>query len=94
MSDTYVTNSDVPFMELYNIFDTIIKSYPPNEESLTDNSTKSFIEFLKIPVKDYQICMKPLPNTWNELEITQDLLKFPRHLVTDHDPIFNKCCLQ
>ena len=31
MTDTYATNSDIPFMELYNIFDSILKSYPPNE---------------------------------------------------------------
>ena len=43
MSDTYVTNSNVPFMELYNIFDSIIKSYPPNEENLTDNIIIMFI---------------------------------------------------
>ena len=53
MSDTYLTNTNAPFMELYNIFDSIIKSYPPNEENLTDNIIIMFmnsddIRFLSI----------------------------------------------
>ena len=58
MSDTYVTNSDVPFMELYNIFDTIIKSYPPNEESLTDNIIIMFINSDDIRFLSIGDCIK------------------------------------
>jgi hypothetical protein len=36
-------NSNLPFMELYNIFDSIIKNYPAGEENITDNIILMFI---------------------------------------------------
>ena len=41
LADDFETNSNIPFMELFNIFDSIVKSYPPNEE--TDNIIIMFI---------------------------------------------------
>ena len=58
MSDTYITNSNVPFMELYNIFDSIIKSYPPNEENLTDNIIIMFINSDDIRFLSIGDCIK------------------------------------
>ena len=58
MTDTYVTNSNVPFMELYNIFDSIIKSYPPNEENLTDNIILMFINADDIRFQSIGDCIK------------------------------------
>jgi hypothetical protein len=36
-------NSNLPFMELFNIFDSIIKNYPAGEENITDNIILMFI---------------------------------------------------
>ena len=58
MSDTYITNSNVPFMELYNIFDSIIKSYPPNEDNLTDNIIIMFINSDDIRFVSMGECIK------------------------------------
>ena len=43
LTDSYITNSNLPFMELFNIFDSIIKNYPASEESVTDNIILMFI---------------------------------------------------
>ena len=43
LTDSYITNSNLPFMELFNIFDSIIKNYPQSEESNTDNIIIMFI---------------------------------------------------
>ena len=58
MTDTYATNSDIPFMELYNIFDSILKSYPPNEENLTDNIILMFINSEDIRFQTIGDCIK------------------------------------
>ena len=58
MSDTYVTNTNLPFIELYNIFDSIIKSYPPNEENLTDNIIIMFINSEDIRFQTIGDCIK------------------------------------
>ena len=58
MTDTYATNSDIPFMELYNIFDSIVKSYPPNEENLTDNIILMFINSEDIRFQTIGDCIK------------------------------------
>ena len=58
MSDTYATNSDIPFMELYNIFDSILKSYPPNEENITDNIIIMFINSDDIRFLSIGDCIK------------------------------------
>ena len=43
LTDSYITNSNLPFMELFNIFDSIIKNYPTTEEINTDNIIIMFI---------------------------------------------------
>ena len=43
LADSFMTNSNLPFMELYNIFDSIIKNYPLTEENMTDNIIIMFI---------------------------------------------------
>ena len=43
LTDSYITNSNLPFMELFNIFDSIIKNYPTSEENVTDNIILMFI---------------------------------------------------
>ena len=43
LTDSYITNSNLPFMELFNIFDSIIKNYPQSEEANTDNIIIMFI---------------------------------------------------
>ena len=58
MSDTYITNSNFPFMELYNIFDSIIKSYPQNEETLTDNIIIMFINSDDIRFQTIEECIR------------------------------------
>ena len=58
ISDTYATNSNMPFIELYNIFDSIIKSYPSNEENLTDNIIIMFINSDDIRFQSISDCIK------------------------------------
>ena len=58
MTDTYISNSNIPFLELYNIFDTIIKSYPQNEENLTDNIILMFIDSDDIRFQSIDECIK------------------------------------
>ena len=43
LSDIYIKNYNRPFTELYSIFDSILNSYPQNEENLTDNIILMFI---------------------------------------------------
>ena len=43
LSDIYIKNYNRPFTELHSIFDSILKSYPQNEENLTDNIILMFI---------------------------------------------------
>ena len=55
---TYETNSNVPFLELYNILDSIIKSYPTNEENLTDNIIIMLINSEDIRFQSMGDCVK------------------------------------
>ena len=43
LADIFTPNSNMPFMELYNIFDSIIKSYPSIDDSINDNIIIMFI---------------------------------------------------
>ena len=43
LADSFTHNSNIPFMELYNIFDSIIKNYPSTEDNITDNIIIMFI---------------------------------------------------
>ena len=43
LTDSYITNSNLPFMELFNIFDSIAKNYPLGDENMTDNIIIMFI---------------------------------------------------
>jgi hypothetical protein len=43
LTDSYITNSNLPFMELFNIFDSIVKTYPLGDENITDNIIIMFI---------------------------------------------------
>ena len=43
LGDSFLPNSSIPFMELYNIFDSIIKNYPSSDDNITDNIIIMFI---------------------------------------------------
>ena len=43
LTDSYITNSNLPFMELFNIFDSIVKNYPLTDDNITDNIIIMFI---------------------------------------------------
>ena len=58
LTDTYVSNTNIPFLELYNIFDTVINSYPQNEENLTDNIIIMFIDSDDIRFQSIDECIK------------------------------------
>ena len=58
LTDTYIINSNTPFMELYNILDSILKSYPPNEENITDNIIILFINSEDIRFQTIGDCIK------------------------------------
>ena len=58
LTDTYISNTNIPFLELYNIFDTIINSYPQNEENLTDNIIIMFINSDDIRFQSMDECIK------------------------------------
>ena len=57
VSDLYVSNSNIPFMELYNIFDSILKNYPPQDDILTDNIIFMFINSDDIRFTSEKECM-------------------------------------
>ena len=48
----------MPFIELYNIFDSIIKSYPSNDENLTDNIIIMFINSEDLRFQSIGDCIK------------------------------------
>ena len=57
VSDLYVSNSNIPFMELYNIFDSILKNYPPQDDIVTDNIIFMFINSDDIRFTSEKECM-------------------------------------
>ena len=58
VTDTYETNSNLPFLELHNVLDSIIKSYPSSEENLTDNIILLFINSDDIRFQSITDCIK------------------------------------
>ena len=66
LTDTYNSNSNIPFLELYNIFDTIIKSYPQNEENSTDNIIIMFINSDDIRFQSIEECIKIVEDLKNK----------------------------
>ena len=55
--DIYTTNINLPFMGLYNIFDFIIKNYPPQEDNITDNIIIMFINSEDIRFTSVNECL-------------------------------------
>lgn len=37
LTESFLQNKDLPFMELFNLFDSIVKNYPSKDDSITDN---------------------------------------------------------
>jgi len=62
LSNIYETNSNIPFMELYNILDSIIKNYPVNTQNLTDNIILMIMNSEDIRFKTMNDCISIVDN--------------------------------
>ena len=58
LTDSFGQNKDLPFMELFNLFDSIIKSYPSQDDILTDNIIIMIINSDDIRFSSIKECLK------------------------------------
>jgi len=58
LTDSFEKNKDLPFMELFNLFDSIIKSYPSQDEMITDNIIIMIINSDDIRFSSIKECLK------------------------------------
>ena len=58
LKDSFEQNKDLPFMELFNLFDSIIKSYPSQDDILTDNIIIMFINSDDIRFSSISECLE------------------------------------
>ena len=58
LTDSFEQNKDLPFMELFNLFDSIIKSYPSQDDMITDNIIIMFINSDDIRFSSIKECLK------------------------------------
>ena len=58
LTDSFEQNKDLPFMELFNLFDSIIKSYPSQDEIVTDNIILMIINSDDIRFSSIKECLK------------------------------------
>jgi len=58
LADTFEQNKNSPFIELFNLFDSIIKSYPSQDETITDNIIIIIINSDDIRFSSIKECLK------------------------------------
>jgi hypothetical protein len=58
LTDSFEQNKDLPFMELFNLFDFIIRSYPSQDDILTDNIIIMIINTDDIRFSSINECLK------------------------------------
>ena len=82
LTDSFIPNRSSPFMELYNIFDSIIKNYPPVEEALTDNIIIMFINSDDIRFTSVHECLN-IVQELNKKNISVFLLSYDNEIKKD-----------
>lgn len=82
LSNIYETNSNIPFMELYNILDSIIKNYPVNTQNLTDNIILMIMNSEDIRFKTMNDCISIVDNI-KEKNISLFLISFDEIIEPD-----------
>jgi len=58
LTESFEQNKDLPFMELFNLFDSIVKSYPSQDDSITDNIIIMIINSDDIRFSSIKECLK------------------------------------
>ena len=82
LSNIYETNSNIPFMELYNILDSIIKNYPVNTQNLTDNIVLMIMNSEDIRFKTMNDCISIVDNI-KEKNVSLFLISFDEIIEPD-----------
>ena len=82
LSNIYETNSNIPFMELYNILDSIIKNYQVNTQNLTDNIILMIMNSEDIRFKTMNDCISIVDNI-KEKNISLFLISFDEIIEPD-----------
>ena len=58
LTESFLQNKDLPFMELFNLFDSIVKNYPSKDDSITDNIIIMIINSNDIIFNSRKECLK------------------------------------
>jgi hypothetical protein len=75
LTDSFETNSNLPFMELFNIFESIIKNYPPQDDYITDNIIIMFINSDDIRFSSISECLE-IVDELNKKNVSVFLLSY------------------
>jgi hypothetical protein len=75
LKDSFEHNKNLPFTELFNLLDSIIKSYPPQDETLTDNIIIMFINSDDIRFSSINECIK-IVDELNKKNVSVFLLSY------------------
>ena len=82
LTDSFETNSNLPFMELFNIFESIIKNYPSQDDYMTDNIIIMLINSEDIRFSSIHECLK-IVEELNKKNVTVYLLAYDDGIKTD-----------
>ena len=75
LTDSFETNSNLPFMELFNILESIINNYPSQEDCITDNIIIMLINSDDIRFSSIRECLK-IVEELNKRNVTVYLLSY------------------
>jgi hypothetical protein len=75
LKDSFEQNKDLPFMELFNLFDSIIKSYPSQDDILSDNIIIMFINSDDIRFSSISECLE-IVDELNKKNVSVFLLSY------------------
>jgi hypothetical protein len=75
LTDSFEQSKDLPFTELFNLFDSIIKSYPSQDDILTDNIIIMFINSDDIRFSSISECLK-IVNELNKKNVSVFILTY------------------
>ena len=75
LTDSFEQNKSLPFMELFNLFDSIIKSYPSQDDTITDNIIIMIINSDDIRFSSINECLK-IVDELNKKNVSVFLLSY------------------
>ena len=82
LTDSFIPNKSSPFMELYNIFDSIIKNYPSSEEPTSDYIIIMFINSDDIRFTSVNECLS-IVGELNKKNVSVYLLSYDEEIKKD-----------